>query len=195
MTEQVATPTTEAATETATADVNAVDQTQVAVDQAQLDTAAEIEYAEFNKPEGMLFEPKIMDEFIASAKEAKLSQDQAQKLVDMGAQLQEKLLAEQRAAWDAQRTTWAESAQSDKEYGGDKFNENLAIAKQAYDALATPELKELLDTTGIGNHPEMIRVFYKAGLLLSEDKVVAADRGAAPSANDPRSLYPNSNLK
>src|SRR5699024_3254227 len=56
------------------------------------------------------------------------------------------------------------------EIGGAKFDENLAAAEQAVKALATPELKELLDNTGLGNHPEMVRLFVKLSPLVREDQ-------------------------
>jgi hypothetical protein len=153
-----------------------------------------IEYTDFTIPEGATIDPDVMTEFKSAITDAGITQDQAQHLINMSAKMQSKLTENIQAQWDAKRTEWETAARSDKEYGGEKFDENLAIASKAYDAFATPELKALLDSTGMGNHPDMIRAFFKAGLLLSEDKVVTADRGVTQSANDPRSLYPNSNL-
>ena len=183
--------TTEAVVEATTTEVSAATETQTT------ETPSQVEYAstDFVLPENSTIAPVLLEEYVANAKEAGLSKETAQKFLDMGQKVSERIHAEHQAAWDARRTEWEEAAKSDKEYGGEKFNENLAVAAKAYHEFATPELKALLDSTGLGNHPDMIRAFYKAGLLLSEDKVVAADRATAQSGNDPRSLYPNSNLK
>ena len=60
------------------------------------------------------------------------------------------------------------------------------------DAFATPEFRQLLEQTGMGNHPEVIRTFYRAGKAISEDGLVS---GSAPKApRDARSLFPASNM-
>ena len=81
----------------------------------------------------------------------------------------------------AERASWEELSRNDKEFGGAKFDENMAIAKKGYDALATPELKGILNKSGLGNHPELIRAFYKAGKMLSEDSLVMGVASKAPS--------------
>jgi hypothetical protein len=40
--------------------------------------------------------------------------------------------------------------------------------------LARKELTELLDSTGFGNHPEVIRAFFRAGKQISEGKFIAS---------------------
>ena len=83
-----------------------------------------------------------------------------------------------------------ESARADKEFGGEKLDENLAIAKTALDKFATPEFTKLLNDTGLGNHPEVLRVFVRAGKAISPDSVIPGK--AAPSPADRLSaLYDN----
>ena len=60
----------------------------------------------------------------------------------------------------------------DKEIGGEKFTENLALARKALESFGTPELQDVLNMTGLGNHPEVIRAFYKAGKAISEDRFI-----------------------
>jgi hypothetical protein len=42
------------------------------------------------------------------------------------------------------------------------------IAKLGLNAAGTPELKELLIQTGLSDHPEIIRAFYKAGTKIKK---------------------------
>ena len=88
---------------------------------------------------------------------------------------------------------WAETAIGEKEFGGERLAENLAVAKKALDTFGTPELRTLLNETGLGNHPELIRAFYKAGKAISEDKFVPAGAGKGPQGGKDLSsrLYPN----
>lgn len=150
-------------------------------------------YQEFKFPEGMSVDTETLGAFSDAAKSAGLTQEQAQLLVDLGAKNAEKIT---QAAWDAHNakiTGWAEQSKADKEFGGDNLNENLALASKAIDAFATPELKQLLNETGVGNHPEIIRTFVRIGKQISEDRLVP---GGSMPVGDSRSiaerLYPNS---
>ncbi len=146
---------------------------------------------EFQAPEGQKFDDTVLGAYSEIAKELNLPQDAAQKVLDKVAPVIQARQAEQ---IEAVRTAWAESAKTDKEFGGDKLPENIATAKKALDTFGSPELKKLLNESGLGNNPEVIRAFYRAGKAISEDKFVGG-KGAPPDANDARSLYPNSNLK
>jgi hypothetical protein len=75
------------------------------------------------------------------------------------------------------RKGWFTASQTDKEFGGEKLEQNLGIAKKALDSFGTPELKQMLVSTGFGNHPEVIRAFYKIGQAMAQDSFVA---GSAP---------------
>ena len=123
---------------------------------------------EFKAPDGREFDGETIAAYSEVARELGLSQDAAQKLLDrMGPQIQ------------AVRNEWTKSATSDKEFGGPALAENLSVAKKALDAFGTPELRDLLNTSGLGNHPEVIRLFFRAGKAISEDRFVG---GSATTA-------------
>lgn len=146
---------------------------------------------EFKAAEGVTFDDTVLGAYSEVAKDLNLPQDAAQKVLDKVAPVIQARQAEQIAAV---RTAWAESAQTDKEFGGEKLTENLTVAKKALDTFGSPELKKLLNESGLGNNPEVIRAFYRAGKAISEDKFVGG-KATPADANDARSLYPNSNLK
>lgn len=130
------------------------------------------EYADFAAPEGITLDPEALETFKPIAKELGLTQEQAQKLVDVQAQTAKRWQeAVQQHVVDT-RLAWREAAQADKEIGGEKFVENLGVAKQGRDAFGDDELKSLLDETGIGDHPAVIRFFYKVGKANSEHDFV-----------------------
>ena len=70
-------------------------------------------------------------------------------------------------------------AGQDKEFGGPALAENLSVAKKALDAFGTAELRTLLNESGLGNHPEIVRLFFRAGKAISEDRVVTGSTGQA----------------
>lgn len=148
-------------------------------------------------PEGFELEPETTAAFEGVARELNLTNDQANKLVPLGAQLVAKVQAQQAEVHQQQVTKWADEAKADKEYGGEKFDASLAVALKARDRFATPELKTLMDQTGLGNHPEMVRLFHRIGTAIADDSFVqapAAD-GAQKSAASVLFDHPSSQLK
>lgn len=145
---------------------------------------------EFKAPEGTQFDDAVIGAFSEVAKELNLPQDQAQKVLDKMAPVMQ---ARQLEQFQAARVEWAEAAKTDKEFGGENLAENLGVAKKALDTLATPELRTLLDESGLGNHPEVIRVFYRAGKAISEDHFVSG-QGGKTNQGDARRLYSASNM-
>lgn len=68
-----------------------------------------------------------------------------------------------------QATEWQNSSRNDSEFGGRAFEANLEIAQRALNEWGGEQLINILNETGLGNHPEVIRFFYRAGKALSED--------------------------
>lgn len=148
---------------------------------------------EFKAPEGKEFDPEVMSVYSTVAKELDLPQASAQKILDaIAPKVAERFAARQSEALENVKAEWAEKTRSDKEIGGEKLQENLAVAKKAMDAFGTPELRKLLNESGLGNHPDLVKAFYKVGKAISEDKIVPG--GKAPSrgeTNAAKALYPN----
>lgn len=144
---------------------------------------------EFSLPDGFQMDEAGLTAFSEFAKDLDMPQEAAQKMLEkMGPVMQQR----QMAAIEKVQTEWTDASKSDKEFGGEKLNENLAVAKKALDAFGSPELRTLLKETGLGNNPEIIRAFYRAGKAISEDSFVAGSQGKPSSYKDPaKSLYPN----
>lgn len=132
-------------------------------------------YEAFKAPEGNEFDSAVIEAYSEIAKELNLSQDNAQKLLDKVAPVMQ---ARQLEKVEAVKAEWEAAAKTDKEFGGDKLNDSLATAKKALDAYSSPEFKKFLGETGLGNHPEMIRLLVKAGQQISEDKFVGGKQAA-----------------
>lgn len=165
-----------------------------AADKAAAEAAAKTVEYEFKLPEGVEFKAESLKELKDTAKELGLTQEQAQKIADLGAKQSQgfaEQLVEQQKTLTAE---WAEQTTTDKEIGGDKLSENLGVAKKALDSFGSKELKTLLDQSGLGNHPEIVRFMVKAGKAISEDGKLIT--GAAPQKSREETpienrLYPN----
>jgi len=132
---------------------------------------------EFKPQEGQEFDPEVLTAFSEIAKDLNLTQDAAQKLLD---KMGPTMVSRQMEQLENVKNEWSQASQTDKEFGGDKLNENLAVAKKALDSFGTPELRALLNESGLGNNPEIIRFMFRAGKAISEDKYVGATTGANP---------------
>lgn len=147
---------------------------------------------EFTAPDGTELDAEALGEFEGIAKDLKLSQEEAQKVTDIGAKLAQKWETKQADMIQQAAAEWAASATADPEYGGDKLTESLVTAKKALDAFGTPELRSLLNDSRLGNHPEVIRFMVRAGKAISEDRMVTGGAGPASGAQSTaKSLYPN----
>lgn len=127
---------------------------------------------EFKAGEGVELDTEALKDFEPVARELNLTNEQAQKLVDAYPKILAGVQQRQAEAWQKQTEGWAEAVKADKEIGGDKLTANLSAAQRALEQFGDPELKEYLDSTGLGNHPALVKAFIKVGKAMSEDKVV-----------------------
>lgn len=130
---------------------------------------------EFKAAEGYELDSEIAGAFSEAARDLNLTQEAAQKMLN---RMQPVLAKQQEARVEATVNGWAEASRSDAEFGGDKIDANLAVAKKALDQFGTPELRTLLNESRLGNHPEVIRLLYRAGRAISEDGYVGSSAGA-----------------
>lgn len=144
---------------------------------------------EFKAPENIVVDEATLGAFSEIAKELDMPQEAAQKILD---KMGPAMAAKSSEAIANLHKSWGEQTKTDKEFGGEKLNENLAVAKKALDAFGTPELRTLLNQSGLGNHPEIIRAFFKAGKSISEDRMVSSGTGGQSGSRDlSKALYPN----
>lgn len=185
--------------EASTSTTNAGDQTTTDDPTKTVDTAATQatpeaaapavpESYELKMPDGVALDQEAATEFTAIAKELKLDQATAQKFADVGAKM-----AQRQADNHAKLVeSWTESVKTDKEIGGDKLAENLGVARKALETFGTPELKDVLNATGFGNHPAVIKAFYKIGQAISEDKFVTGG-AKGPETDMAKRMFPSMN--
>ncbi|WP_431641226.1 peptidase [Enterobacter hormaechei] len=138
---------------------------------------------EFKPAEGQELDTAALEQFEPIARELNLTNEQAQKMVDLyGTKIMPMVQKQQAEAWQKQTEGWAETVKADKEIGGDKLTANLSAAQRALDQFGTPELKEYLNATGLGNHPDLVKTFVKIGKAMSEDGMVTGKESGQRSA-------------
>ncbi|EJI6850243.1 peptidase [Salmonella enterica] len=138
---------------------------------------------DFKPAEGQELDAAALEQFEPIARELNLTNEQAQKMVDLyGTKIMPMVQQQQAEAWQKTTEQWAADVKADKEIGGDKLTGNLSAAQRALAQFGTPELKEYLEGTGLGNHPELVKAFIKIGKAMSEDGMVDGSNQGQRSA-------------
>lgn len=152
-------------------------------------------YEAYKLPDGVQVDEALLGEFNTVAKELGLTQAQAQKLVDLQAKTaaagetgREEFLAQ---ALKTQSDTWVNEIKNDPELGGAKFDATVSTAVKAISTFFGDDFRQLLNDSGIGNNPALIRGMYKIGLAISEDKLVipGSDASATEEVSAAKAMF------
>ena len=139
---------------------------------------------EFKIPENSLLDEAYVEQLSSYAKENKLSNEQAQLVLERehkAAQAGFEAIHKQTEELSKQ---WLKDGMADKEIGGDKYKETVLIANDALDKLFPGvEIRKIMDSSGLGNHPTVLKGFAKIGAMLKNDKI-------HPAGNPPPSKPP-----
>lgn len=96
--------------------------------------------------------------------------------------------------WEKQKNDWKESFLKDPQIGGPQFQ---ATVDSAVGFIRThggtpeqqTEFRNLMETSGLGNHPAMIRLLANAGRAMSEGKPLASVAPVSPAKSKMQTLY------
>ncbi len=146
-------------------------------------------YEDFTVPEGMQLDKERLEKFLPIISEMGLSQKGAQQLIDLQAEVAQAAHDAQAAAWEETQTGWTEASKADKEIGGVDFDANLAVAHTFLEKFGTPALVTALEATGLGNHPELIRLFFRGGKELEND-TMSRGGASAPVSSLAERMFP-----
>jgi hypothetical protein len=138
----------------------------------------------FEMPEGVELDEGLATRAQTTFKELGLTQDQANKLTGMVTEQRLADATDGQNAFKQQLDGWINDIKTDTQLsgtGGADFEANAGIAASAINQFGTPELKEMLNQTGAGNHPEMFRFALAVGRTLKEDNPGAGN----PAATSP----------
>lgn len=129
---------------------------------------------EFKLQDGLELTPELEADFTAIAKEAKLTQEQASKLIDLHSKVVLDVMHKQEEIVDG----WTAECQKQ----GLISRENIAAAKLAVNTFGGGEAMQVLVNTGVANHPAIQKMLQNIGGLLMEDQ---PPDGQAPKAKEP----------
>lgn len=134
-------------------------------------------------PEGVQLDTGLLDKTTPILKELGLSQEQANKLVgaysEHIASINSQHEVAQIEAHNKQIDAW--DGDLKKQYG-DKLPQVLTDAQTALKQLDSPDLVNLLESSGYGSHPGVIAALARLGTQMRERETVIG--GASPQQND-----------
>ena len=125
-------------------------------------------YGDFEIPEGAVVHPELMAEFKQTMADEGFSKEAAQKVINLRA----KQLQMEGEAWKTVRQQWVQELKTDKEFGGEKFDQTCTGARLAlrqFD-LDGSALKAL-QASNYDNCPAIVRLLSRVHAALGEDGV------------------------
>jgi hypothetical protein len=148
-------------------------------------------------PEGFTLDPEAVAAATPVFKELGLSNEQADKLMPVAADFAKRIVDQRDqqiiGTIAEQRKSWLEEAKADKEIGGQNWDASLGTAAKALDQLGFPKgspFRNILDESGLGNNPEMIRAFARVGKAIGEDTdLVRGSQNASVKPTDEELFY------
>ena len=123
-------------------------------------------------PEGSTLDAGHIEKVATFAKESGLSNVQAQAILERESQAVTTYVDSQKEQLKQKAEDWIEDGRNDKEIGGEAFAQNVELSKRVLQRFGSEAFGKTLTETGLGNHPEMVRVFTRIGKAMAEDKLV-----------------------
>ena len=122
------------------------------------------------------FKDEVMSEFKKTAFEHNVLPDQAQAMYDF---LNNQAIQEATRMQEAQQQKLEEAITGLREEWGEAFDQNVHTAKLAVNEFGGDQLKQYLNDTGLGNDPNIIKVFNEIGKqFFKEDNFSAESKPA-----------------
>ncbi len=132
-----------------------------------------------------------LDAIAAEAKAKGLSNEAAQELVAREEGVVSGYVKGLHETMAERQTQWIDTVKNDKEIGGDNFKEAVHYSNQFVKKFGSENLIKELELSGLGNHPEVVRMFSRAGRAMANDKRVNKGVESKPEKSAAEIFYGN----
>lgn len=151
---------------------------------------------ELKLPDGAKLDAKHPEAIATFAKENGLSQKAAQALLERDAAHSKAQTEKIDADYKAFVDDLLVKSKADPEIGGANFDANVNKAQRVIAKFDTDgKLKKVLDESGYGNHPDVIRIFTKIFGAMKEDELVVPSAQPGPKKSMEEKFYPSMSQK
>lgn len=130
-------------------------------------------------PEGSPLDKSVVESVSSFAKEKKLSNEQAQAVLEREHDAVVGYVKNQEAQVATMSEQWKQEVLSHPVYGGPKAKETAELARRFLDKHGTPGMKKFAEGA-FGNHPDLVITLANAGRLMREDRFVDPSNGGQP---------------
>lgn len=137
--------------------------------ESKAEAAEASDYSDLRVPDSFDVKDEALAQFKEVAKTAGLSGEQAQAFLDADLKRAEAGNQAYQAHVEAQNKEWTEKSNSDPEIGGVDFESNLHEARKFLKSYNDPDMVNMLNKTGLGNHPSFIKLFVRLAKAGGED--------------------------
>lgn len=144
-------------------------------------------------PDGVELDPATLAPLQDLAAELQIPKDKAQAILDLHLAQQAKDQAATRTLFETTQAAWKAEVLALPEFTGVEGLATKTAIGRMMDEYASPEVKAILDQTGAGNNPHVVKMFAKVAKALNEGG--PTPQGAPPKPNGSRTpgqiLYPS----
>ena len=85
---------------------------------------------------------------------------------------------------------WEKSVKEDKEFGGANFEGTISEVADFLRVFGDPDLTTILDQSGLGSHPSIVKALAKAGRMAKESDILAGGTGSESKVSFANSMFP-----
>ena len=168
---------------------------------AQAAETEQLKAEDIKLPEGYEYDSELGTSFLGLLNDEKLSRKElAQKLFDLYQAQGVKMLEGLKAAetertkkfqkeLEQEKSEWQKLCEGDKEYGGQKWEASQAIIDRGCRQLASEGAVKLMQAYNLNYHPEIVRMFYRAGMLSGEDKSQVSGNGGGKETDAAMAIF------
>lgn len=147
---------------------------------------------ELKAPEGSHLDAQALERISLEAKEKKMSQEEAQALLDREHKTVSDFKQKQQDDLKRETEAWVNTLKDDKDFGGQNYTKNVEHAHRALKKYGSPAFVDLLEKTGLGNQPDLVRMLSAVGREMGEDEAVIATKHVEPTGDLADRIYGNS---
>lgn len=153
------------------------------------EASEKIDLKELKIPDEEYISTEDVERIAKQVEERGLSKEVAQMLIDERSGALSGLAEAYNSHIQEERTAWKQSAISDKEIGGENLDQTVRRANLFLDKLGTPELREMIESDGYGNHPEVLRILSRAGAIIENDTSVIGGKGPTTNTRSVEDIF------
>lgn len=147
-------------------------------------------YKDFTLPQGFVQDDEAIAQFKGIAKQSNLSQEQAQQMVNLYADLQAKQQAQYTRGVMELNAKWADELKSDRDIGGAKLKTAKERVNAALRKYGSDQFIAEIGQFNLGNWPSLFKFIHKMSLVADREDVMPRVNRGGSMKNSLAAMFP-----